>query len=142
MFTVDKPFLRTEFNYSMEEASAATGLQCLDPSRTVQDQTEEVDINTIVRRFGLTGQLPDAVAMPQYRDFEEVIDYHSAMIAVTKAQDSFMQMPAEVRARFGNDPQVFLEFCGDPGNLEEARKLGLAPPGSPPAEPADPPKGD
>lgn len=122
MFT---PFLRTEFNYDMDEVSRETGLECLDPSKTVQDQTEDADINTIVRRFGLTGQLPDAVAMPQYADFEDVLDYHTAMLAVTKAQDSFMQMPAEVRARFQNDPQLFLEFCGDPGNREEAAKLGL-----------------
>lgn len=138
MFTL---FLRTPYNYSTDDVSVETGLECLDPSKTVQDATEDADINTIVRRFGLTGQLPDAVAMPQYGDFEDVMDYHTAMIAVTKAQDSFMQMPADVRARFGNDPQMFLEFCGDPGNLEEARKLGLAPPApSKPAEPAS--KGD
>lgn len=139
MFTV--PFVRNPYNYDMDDVSRETGLACDDPSKAVQDAAEDADINTIVRRFGLTGQLPDAVQAPRFEDFDAVYDYHTAMIAVTKAQDAFMQMPADVRARFGNDPQVFLKFVGEEGNRAEAEKLGLVvkPPGKLDVEPA---KGD
>lgn len=122
------PFFRTPYNYDMAEVSEMTGLSCPEVSLTVQDAAEEADINTIVRRFGLTGELPDAVKAPVYADFEEVVDFHSAMLAVRQAEAAFMRMPAEVRARFGNDAGAFVDFCSDNKNLAELQKLGLTRP--------------
>ena len=123
-------FLRSPFNYDRDAVSLETGLECLDKSLAQQQFAEEADINTIVRRFNLTGQLPDNVRAPVYADFEAVFDFQTAMNAVRSAEESFMAMPADVRARFSNDPHRFVEFCSDPSNLEEARKLGLAVPSS------------
>lgn len=132
------PFTKSVFRsfgaYDTDSVSDATGLRCLDPSRAVQSQRDESDINTIVRNFGVTGQLPASVRVPTYGDFEGVDDYRSAIEAIRAAEASFMAMPGEVRARFGNDPQAFIEFCEDSSNLEEMRKLGLAI--SPVVEPA------
>jgi len=119
------PFIRAPYNYDMAKVSDETGLFCADASLAVQDAAEEADINTIVRRFGLTGQLPDAVDAPVYADFEEVLDFHSAMVAVRKAETAFMTMPADVRARFANDPGRFVDFCSDEKNLAEMKELGL-----------------
>lgn len=119
------PFVRSPYNYDVDQASDESGLKCGDVSLAVQDQRDEVDINTIVRRFGLTGQLPDNVSAPTYGDFTGVHDYHSAMNAVAKANEAFEEMPAEVRARFQNDPAAFVAFCSDDKNREEAVKLGL-----------------
>lgn len=127
------PFLRTAYNYDMNMAGDESGIDCLfdrhtgeqTPSKTQQHFAEECDINTIVRRFGLTGQLPTAVRMPTYGDFQNVPTYQEAMNAIRAADEAFMEMPAEVRARFNNDPASFVDFCSDPANKEEARKLGL-----------------
>lgn len=121
-------FIRTAFNYDVDAASDESGLKCEDVSRTHQSFAEECDINTIVRRFNLTGALPDNVRVPQYADFEESFDFHSAMNAIAMANESFDAMPAEVRARFHNDPGEFVDFCSIPDNIEEMRKLGLAVP--------------
>lgn len=121
-------FLRTPYNYDADAVSQDTGLECQDKSLAQQQFLEESDINTIVRRFNLTGQLPDNVRAPQYADFEAVVDFQTAMNAIRSAEESFMSMPAAVRSRFSNDPQLFVEFCSDPSNLAEARKLGLAMP--------------
>lgn len=129
------PFIRNPYNYDVDEASAESGLTCEDPSLAVQDALEESDINTIVRRFGLTGQLPSDVRAPVYGDFTDIGTYHEAMNAVLAADEAFMRMPADVRARFGNDAGAFVDFCSDPKNLDELRKLGLAKP-LPPAPPA------
>lgn len=109
-----------------EVASLLSGLACGDPSLARQSQAEDADINVIVKRFGLTGKLPDNVRPPTYADFEDVWDFQTAMNAVVAAQASFMAMPADVRARFGNDPHQFVEFCSDEKNLDEMRRLGLA----------------
>jgi len=95
-------------------------------SLAVQSQRDEVDINTIVRRFGVTGHMPQGVVAPTYQAFEGVFDFQTAMNAVVFAEQQFMQMPADVRARFRNDPQRFVEFVSDSKNLSEMRDLGLA----------------
>lgn len=123
---VPGPFLRTAHNYDMNEASDESGLRCEDPSRTDQSFSEEVDINTIVRRFGLTGELPENLTVPQSGDFTGVSDYQSALNVVIAAQDAFMQMPAEVRAEFGNDPGRFVSFVENEKNRERAIELGIA----------------
>ena len=79
-------FLRTPYNYDTDEASEASGLKCLDESKTKQSFQEEADINTIVRRFGLTGQLPSGIQAPTYGDFTEVTDFHTAMNAIAKPE--------------------------------------------------------
>lgn len=119
---------RTFWNYDPVEVSNATGLECRDPSLAVQSQKDEADINTIVRNFGVTGQLPVGVRTPIYDDFDEVIDYRTAIERAREAEASFLAMPSELRARLDHDPQKFLEYCADPANLEEMRSLGLAVP--------------
>lgn len=110
-----------------EEESINTGLDCsVEPSLTKQSFLEEVDINTLVDRFRLNGELPVGVRPPTYGDFTGVSDFKSAMDAANSAMESFMQMPADIRARFANDPQKFVEFCSNPENKAEAIKMGLA----------------
>lgn len=127
------PFVRSANNYDTMLVSNKTGLKCEDVSLAKQSFAEEADINTIVKRFGLTGQLPSDVRMPVSGDFTEITDFHQAMNAVRQAEESFMEMPAHVRARFNNDPGLFVDFCMDDNNREEAVKLGLVPPKAVPA---------
>lgn len=124
---VREVFIRAEYNYDADKASKESGLHCKDDSLTVQSQREDADINVIVKRFGVTGQLPQSLRMPIYTDFEDVFDYRSAMDVINQADRSFAALPADVRARFLNDPQRFVEFASDEKNLEEMRRLGLAP---------------
>jgi len=118
-------FLRTPYNYDTNAASDESGLACQDESRTKQSFAEEADINTIVRRFGVTGQLPTGIRAPTYGDFENVVDFHTAMNAIAQAGEAFDRMPAQVRARFHNNPAEFVDFCSDPANVAEMEKLGL-----------------
>lgn len=125
---MSKIFVRSAYNYNVDEVSQETGLRCEDESLAQQHQKDEADINTIVRRFGLSGELPSNVRMPQYGDFTGVSDYQSALEAVRAADAAFMTMPADVRSRFENDAAQFVEFCLDDRNREEAEKLGLVVP--------------
>lgn len=134
------PFVRTPFNYDRDEASIASGLACQDPSRTQQNFAEESDINTIVKRFNLTGELPSNFRAPQYGDFDGIADYQSALNQVMAANDAFMSMPAGLRARFHNNPQNLIEFLSREENRDEAVRLGLLQP--PVKVPATPPQGE
>lgn len=138
------PFVRSAYNYDLAEASDASALTCPEPTRAQQQFIDECDINTIVRRFGITGQLPTDVRMPLQGDFTEVVDYQTAHNMLIAADAAFMQMPAEVRKRFNHDAAAFVDFCSDPANRDEAIKLGLIdiptpPPAAPPAAPAPAP---
>lgn len=121
-------FVRSAGNYDMNAASVESGLACQDESLAHQASREEADINTMVRRFGLTGKLPLLDELPQFGEFDEVFDFHSAMNAVAAARQSFMTLPGELRARFMNDPGVFVDFCSDERNRAEAERLGLLKP--------------
>lgn len=123
------PFKARAFgDYDRAKLSDATSLYCEDISRTVQAHERDANINNIVADFGVTGKLPENIRVPMYGDFTEITDYHSALEALRSAEQSFAAMPSSLREKLGNDPQRFLEYCADPNNLEEMRKLGLAVP--------------
>lgn len=127
------PFVRNPYNYDPDKVSNDTGLYCIEPSMAQQHMKDECDINTIVSRFGVTGQLPDApVRAPTYGDFTGIVDYRTALDAIIAADVSFMALPAAIRERFDNDPALLVDFCSDPANRSEAIDLGLVPPPSKP----------
>jgi len=64
----------------------------------------------------------------QYGDFSNVSDLISAFEQVEGANDLFMELPAETRAFFQNDPFKFVEYCSNPENIEVLREMGLAEP--------------
>jgi len=122
---INQPFIRNPYNYDTLAASNESGLRCEDATRTQQHFKDETDINNILRMFNITGQLPKKAITPQYGDFSGVLDYHTALNAVIAADGEFMTLPANLRARFDNDPQELIEFLNNPENKEEAIKLGL-----------------
>jgi len=119
------PFIRTPYNYDTIAASNESGLACEEPSLAQQQFKDETDINNILRQFNVTGLLPEAPLSPRYGDFTGIVDYHTALNAVIAAEDGFMELPAELRARFQNDPENLINFLNDEKNKDEAIKLGL-----------------
>jgi len=118
-------FLRTPYNYDTDAASNESGLACEEPSLAQQHFKEECDINTILERFNITGLLPESPLSPRYGDFSGIGDYHTAMNRVMAAKDEFLALPAQIRARFNNDPAELIEFLQNENNRLEAEELGL-----------------
>lgn len=94
-------------------------------SMTQKHQAADTDINVIVKRFGITGMLPQRLNALSLGAFDDVFDYQSAMNALVAADRAFMTIDPDLRARFHNDPQRFHDFVIDPSNEGELRKLGL-----------------
>jgi len=128
------PFVRNPYNYDMALVSQETGLACKDPSLAQQHMKDECDINLIVERFGVTGQLPVRAIEPSYGDFSGVSDYHTALNKIRAADEAFMALPAKLRAKFDHDPNALLNFLENEANRNEAIELGLID-GEPVAQP-------
>lgn len=105
--------------------------------RTLQQFKDECDINLTVKKYGdpnafiqamrIQNAIANQTSKPMYGDFSELPDLQEAMNAVREAEAMFMDLPAEVRERFGNDPVKLIQFVQNPDNLDEAEKLGLVP---------------
>lgn len=94
-----------------------------DPSHTQQQFAKECDVNNIVRSNSF---MPADLAQLRYQDVSEIGDYHTALSIVTKAQDSFSGLPADVRAQFDNDVAKYVDYVTNPENASKASKAVLS----------------
>lgn len=145
---MQKPFIRSPYNYDRDIHSAASELVCDDPSLTDQSQAKDADINNIMEKFGKTGLVPTNLRTALPDEFIEAFDYQSALNGMMQADAAFADLPSQIRARFSNDPAELLEFLQDPRNRDEAIRLGIVnkpaetPQATPAADTSTPPKGD
>jgi phage internal scaffolding protein len=109
--------------------SDLSGLSCPEPTLAQQQFKDDCNLNSIMERYNRTGELThfrDVAA--SYGDFTAISDLHSALNTVHAAQSTFDALPADLRARFFNDPARFVDFCSDAKNLPELASLGLLSP--------------
>lgn len=80
------------------------------PSLTKQEFKSQCDPNVIVAHFTRTGRLEGfREAHGQYLDLTQLPgSYQESLNLVLTARSTFSSLPADVRARFGNDVSVFL----------------------------------
>lgn len=125
-------------------------------SLTRQEFAEECDINSLMARYEKHGTSINGLASnvaPSYIDFSSIPDtLLGYMQFMDDAQAAFMTLPAGVRREFDNSAHLFCDFASDPGNLDQMRAWGLAPPApspepsagsaapSPASAPSEPPK--
>lgn len=126
------PKTRFSYRHQYDDARDAeerenTDIHCLDHSLTQQHFKDDVDLNCIVKRYGITdGAIPPAPADPRYYgDFSDAVDFREAMDRINEAQQRFSELPADLRSRFHNDPVLLHDWVSDPANQEEAVKLKL-----------------
>jgi len=87
----------------------------------------EVDINSIMKKYRVTGFVESNADEAQYGDFTDATDFHDMKNRIIEAESDFARLPAYLRTRFNNDPGQLLSFLDDPQNLSEAQELGLCP---------------
>lgn len=117
---------RVPFVYDADAVSADNSLTCPEVSLTRQEFKDESDINVLIEKFGVLGELPPIGPLPVNADFTGVGDFHDAMNGIVAAERTFMSVPAKVRALFENNAGLFVDFCSDPNNGDELVRLGLA----------------
>lgn len=110
-----------------EVESEASEIVNNEPPLTQQHFAKDADLNVIVKRFGVhDGAIPPIVMDPTfYGDFTDVPDFRQSIENIRNASERFNALPADLRARFANDPVELWAFVNDPANEEESIKLGL-----------------
>lgn len=97
-----------------------------DETPVKQEFKEECDINVLMKRYQKTGLFPQYPGQsPRYVSNIGAPDYQEALGIVMQAKSDFAALSSELRKRFDNDPQKFLEFCANPDNGDELVSLGL-----------------
>lgn len=127
------PTTAGRLEYDWKEVSNETALETGSDTLVQQSFKEEVDINTIVRRFGITGNMPFGRDGGMYGDFTGITDFQSAVDLVNDTQTRFMTLPAQLREKFSNDPAAIVRFAQS-SSKEEFDALFNNP--GPPAQPA------
>jgi phage internal scaffolding protein len=96
-------------------------------SRTQQQFKDQCNVNKIIAKFKATGSVTHVRNASEgvYADLADLPSLMEAEQVVITARNSFAAIPSEIRARFGHDPQNFVDFLKNPKNDEEAIKLGL-----------------
>lgn len=96
-------------------------------SRTKQSFKDECTINKIVAKYRKSGdpRILGLTGTPYFGDFTGVLDYKQSLDFVIEAQNSFNELPAEIKTRFNHNPGALLEYLADDKNADEARELGL-----------------
>ncbi|QXP08320.1 MAG: internal scaffolding protein [Arizlama microvirus] len=94
---------------------------------TQQHFAQDCNINNIMERALRTGRLPESQERASKAFYGDVtsIDFRMIQEVITDATSAFMELPANIRKRFRNDPAELLEFTEDPQNYEEAISLGI-----------------
>lgn len=100
--------------------------ETVGPSLTDPIFAEDLKIQNMVKKYDSQNLLELGRKSPQYIDFTNVVDLHSAMDMVNEANETFQEIPSDIRERFQNDPQTFYKFVTDPNNLNELVDMGLA----------------
>lgn len=99
-----------------------------EPSMTKQEFKDEVNVNSIMRKYFATGALPNInESRAFFGDVSGVGDYRESLELVRNANESFMNLPSKIRNRFDNDPGKLLDFLDTPSNKKEAEELGIIP---------------
>lgn len=122
------PFVRNQFNYNTNQISDESGLDTGPDGGAKQSFKNEVDINTIVKQFGIGYEMPEPQFVPGTQDFTNIPDFHTAMNLRARAFEQFDAYPAHIRAKFDNDPMAFVDFSLKEENRAELADMGLLTP--------------
>lgn len=99
-------------------------------SRTHQSFRDEANINNIMKRYKTTGMLVEPGKIRTYRqatfgDFSDLPNLPDTLNRAREADERFLALPAQLRARFNNNVGELLAFVQNPENFDEAVELKL-----------------
>lgn len=101
-------------------------LDCKDKSLALQSAKDECDVNVIMKKYEKSGLITHMNTFEGfYADVSAVPSLADAFHVVEAASAQFMELPADLRARFENDPEQYLAFVMNPDNRDEMIKLGM-----------------
>jgi hypothetical protein len=102
------------------------GFKTTGESLTQQSHAAAADVRNIIKQYDRTGLIANVTkGIAHYGDYSEVNEYAEALNMVRDANNSFAELPSEIRQQFNNNAGLFFEFATNPENSEEMIKMGL-----------------
>lgn len=95
------------------------------PILTEQQHKNSCDINYIVAQFQKTGIFPPNTKIANYLDNTSTPALEDAFRTVSEAQESFLDLPANIRRLMDNDPSKMEDFLRDDANTDILLKYGI-----------------
>lgn len=92
---------------------------------TEQSHKDQCDVNNIIKKYDRDGLILHISKFEGKFGDMSGLDFKEIHDKVINAKLMFDELPSEIRNRFRNSPQELLTFMDDPGNREEAIKLGI-----------------
>ena len=104
-------FIRTPYNYDVNEASVVSGVECVEPTLARQEFKNDSDLNTMIRRFGV-----EVAQTPNWREFDATVipdNFMELQAMLKEGVEAFNSLPSDVRAKHENNPEKFLNWVRD-----------------------------
>lgn len=113
--------------YSKAVRAPSRGIEFTEESKTLQSEFESTTIDWYLKRYSANGVDPfaDRLMGARFGDFSNYESFLTAQTRLARVRQGFDALPAEVRARFGNNINQFMEFVTNPNNVEELKSMGL-----------------
>lgn len=106
--------------------SISLALKCKDKSKTMQEFKNEVNINSIMKKYNATGVVSHIMKdQPMFDDVSELMSLQDALNLKNVSDQNFLKLPSKIRARFNNSAVNMIDFLNDSSNYDEAVNLGL-----------------
>ena len=102
------------------------GLVCQDPHLTKQSFKDQCDINRVLDRAKRGASLSHLENYQgEYGDFSDWDEntYQDMLLDISRANSVFYDLPAELRAEYGNNPGKFFSFVNDPANKDRLEEI-------------------
>ena len=112
-----KPIFRTKYEPRIIRTSMKSVKSVTDPQ-----YLSDCSVEGIILRYGV---LPRPDVTPMQIDVSQLGDFSECLNRIEEAKNSFMELPSNIRERFGNDPRSYYQFICNPNNVEECIKLGI-----------------
>ena len=109
-------------------------------SRTKVSEKNQANVNVIMQKYAKTGVITHLNTQQPRYGFAPAMDFKTAADLVIATQNKFMELPSEVRKKFGNSAETFLEALEDPNSVQILSDAGLL--DQPAEELSEPPAGD
>jgi phage internal scaffolding protein len=101
-------------------------------SMAKQSFKNECDMNRIIAKFRKTGMIDHIRENGgRFIDVPEDLDFQTAQNVMAKATSMFEELPSDLRKKFDNDVQTFMDYVNNPENEDGMRQLGLLKPKAP-----------
>lgn len=93
---------------------------------TEQCHSDSCDVHNILSQYIRTGILEHVAKFDgKYGDFIDVPTFQDAQNRIAEAASMFETVPAKVRARFGHDPNKFIDWITDERNRQDILDSGF-----------------